>query len=105
MEELGNWSSNKKEGLDLKWSNGNIWKGQIPFNEKFEFKFVFVQNENITKWEQGENRIFKFRELNNKINNEELDKDGKINFSNDDCIIYEYDKKQEKISVKCSWKN
>ncbi len=105
LNELGNWNSYKNKGLDLNWNNGNIWKAKIPFNKNFEYKFVFVENEIITKWETGGNRVFNYKDIIKNINKNELDKDGKINFINDDFNIYQYDLNNEKIIIKSYWKN
>lgn len=103
--ELGDWGSNNNPGLILNFKEGYIWSGKIPFKENFEFKFVFFhENGSFNKWESGENRTFNFNEIKKKIEEEETDRDGKIIFS-DDCTMYEYDQKQEKIKIKCNWRN
>jgi hypothetical protein len=113
LNELGNWNStsSNNQGLDLIWNNGNIWKGQIPFKENlnFEYKFIFQKDNNGSnkKWENGGNRIFNYKDIIQKLNKNELDKEGKINFTidNNDRNIYQYDQKEEKLIIKCIWKN
>lgn len=52
--ELGNWDVSK--GLNLEWSEGNLWKASIPLNcDSIEYKYVCVA-EDHARWEEGENR-------------------------------------------------
>jgi hypothetical protein len=71
----------------------------------FEYKYVFVEDNKIAKWEEGENRNFNLCDIRKKINKNELDCDGKINFTNEDFNIYQYDSKNEIIIIKSNWKN
>ena len=47
--KFGNWNLNK--GFHLKWNEGNIWTGEMFFEngdiQNFEFKFVVVEKEKI----------------------------------------------------------
>jgi len=104
IDELGNWKSQNNGGLDLTWSSGNIWKGEIPYKEKFEFKFIFLQNENIVKWEGGENRIFDINTIKDLITQDKPDKAGKIIIQNKNNL-YEYDKNTSTLKIKCLWRN
>jgi len=104
IDELGNWDSHTTRGLNLIWNTGNIWKGEINFKEKFEFKFVFLQHEEIVKWESGENRVFDINTIREFISTEKLDKEGKI-IINKETNLYEYDQNTGTIKIKCIWRN
>jgi len=90
--------------LNLTWHTGNIWKGEILFKEKFEYKFIFLQNEITTKWESGENRLFDINSIYDDIKPKNLDKDGKI-LINKGTNLFEFDQKTEIIKIKCIWRN
>jgi hypothetical protein len=59
------------------------------------------------RWENGENRAFTYKDIMQKLNKNQLDKDGKLNFTidKDDHINYQFDQKEEKLIIKCIWKN
>ena len=47
----------------MKWSEGNIWKTSINYNntndvKDFEYKFIVMSNNHIKHWEDGNNRKF-----------------------------------------------
>ena len=58
ISELGSWDQNR--ALRMKWNDGNIWKSQINYDfnmsQEFEFKFIFIENGHVKKWEDGNNR-------------------------------------------------
>ncbi len=60
INELGRWDQNK--ALKMTWSDGNIWKGIIYFNNNtiydFEYKFIFISKGCVKQWENGNNRKF-----------------------------------------------
>lgn len=66
-EFLGNWDPLK--GLELEWSEGDIWTVNILLGEgalsDFEYKYVCIKNNGI-QWEQGENKVFKVSDGVNK---------------------------------------
>ena len=69
IPEFGNWSLNG--ALFLGWNKGNIWKGERKIERDinyFEFKFVIVEKNKIKWWQKAGG--------NNKINLEEITKDG-----------------------------
>ena len=74
--KFGNWNLNK--GFHLKWNEGNIWTGEMLFEngdiQNFEFKFVVVEKEKIKYWESGENNIFNHEELINNIRKNGMEK-------------------------------
>lgn len=61
INELGSWK--RKKALQMKWSEGNIWKTSMNYNntndvKDFEYKFVVMSNNHIKHWEDGNNRKF-----------------------------------------------
>ena len=66
---LGNWDENK--AFKLIWSNGHVWKGEIPVNiyvaKGFEFKFIIIQDKKVKTWENGENNKFDYDGFINEI--------------------------------------
>ena len=92
---LGNW--NQDRVIKLKWNKGNIWKGSISINEynlaDFEFKFVLLNNNKISKWENGANNIVNF----NKIYQEVIKgRNGRFN-------KYNYEYINDELILKCKW--
>lgn len=63
LDELGKWNQNKV--LRLNWTNGNVWNKEISYvnGSDFEFKFIFINNGRVVKWEDGNNRPFNFRNV------------------------------------------
>ena len=70
IKALGNWDKDKalKMGFD---KDENVWEKEIILNKKkdFEYKFIFVSNETVRKWEDGNNRIFKYSYVQKLIEN------------------------------------
>ena len=94
-ESLGNWKQDKV--IKLKWNKGNIWRGSISINEynlaDFEFKFVLLNNNKISKWESGSNNIVNF----NKIYQEVIKRrNGRFN-------KYNYEYLDDELVLKCKW--
>ena len=94
---LGNWDENK--AFKLIWSNGHVWKGEIPVNiyvaKGFEFKFVIIQDKKVKTWENGENNKFDYDGFINEI------KANKKGFY--DKYEYEYNNNGELIFF-CKWR-
>ena len=67
IDKLGNWDECK--ALNMNWTEGNIWKANIEYddNKGFEYKFIFMENGAIKKWEDGINRIFSFSQIKNLL--------------------------------------
>ena len=65
IDKLGNWDEYK--ALNMNWTEGNIWKANIEYDDikGFEYKFIFMENGAIKKWEDGINRIFSFSQIKN----------------------------------------
>lgn len=60
INELGCW--NQSCALRMDWNDGNIWRGQLIFNDNnlvdFEYKFIFISKGCVKQWEEGNNRKF-----------------------------------------------
>ena len=97
LSKLGSWELNG--ALKLKWSEGNVWIGEINIEdddwENIEFKFIVIEKGKIKRWEQGENNLINFDEL---IKNILSNKVGRYN-----KYKYEYNKNEETLSIKCHW--
>ncbi len=64
IDKLGNWDKNKC--YKLKCFNEKIRKGSIDYNnnyKNFEFKFALLSNNNIIKYQEGENNYFEITNL------------------------------------------
>lgn len=95
--KFGNWNLNK--GFHLKWNEGNIWTGEMFFEngdiQNFEFKFVVVEKEKIKYWESGENNIFNHEELINNIRKNKIGSYSKYK--------YEYNERNNSLFIKSNW--
>ena len=62
LDEMGQWSNFK---CKMKWTEGHIWvlDGLIVKKPYFLYKYVVLQNDQPSKWEQGDNRIADLRVL------------------------------------------
>lgn len=67
INPLGNW--NQDNALRMKWTEGNVWLKEIPLDNSqgFDFKFIFVVNSKVQKWEDGDNRSFNIAEAKQLI--------------------------------------
>ncbi len=69
LNELGNW--NQDNALRMQWTDGNIWIKEIEGNnDNIEYKFIFIVNNRVQRWEDGGNRILNLKEIKEKIKNE-----------------------------------
>ena len=70
IKELGNWDKDKALKMGFN-KDENVWEKEIILNKKkdFEYKFIFVSNEIMRKWEDGNNRIFKYYYVKKLIEN------------------------------------
>ena len=92
IDKLGNWDEYK--ALNMNWTEGNIWKANIEYNDNkgFEYKFIFMENGAIKKWEDGINRIFSFSQIKNLLEPNLISgKIIKLNYIMDQSIEYNYD--------------
>ena len=91
IDKLGNW--NEYKALNMNWTEGNIWKANIEYDDIkcFEYKFIFMENGSIKKWEDGINRIFSFTQIKNLLEpNLTVGKIIKLNNIMDQSIEYNY---------------
>ena len=69
INELGNWDP--FNALKLQWNEGNIWKACIHLKDNnlldFEYKFIFLCDGRIQKWEDGNNRKYIFSQIKGLI--------------------------------------
>ena len=95
---LGNWDESK--AFKLIWSNGHVWKGEIPVNnyivKGFEFKFVIIQDKKVKTWENGENNKFDYDGFINEI---KVNKKGFYS-----KYEYEYNAHNGELSFYCKWR-
>ena len=91
IDKLGNW--NEYKALNMNWTEGNIWKANMEYDDikGFEYKFIFMENGSIKKWEDGINRIFSFTQIKNLLEpNLTVGKIIKLNNIMDQSIEYNY---------------
>ena len=101
FKELGEWNQDK--ALKMEWTNGNVWIKKIDYSENidFEFKFIFIVNMRVEKWEDGNNRKFNFNEIKNKIENEKNNSDVvNININQQ---IYKFDSNENLLTIIAQW--
>ena len=101
IKELGEWNQDK--ALKMEWTNGNVWIKKVDYNENidFEFKFIFIVNMRVEKWEDGNNRKFNFNEIKNKIENEKNNSDVvNININQQ---IYKFDSNENLLTIIAEW--
>ncbi len=89
--------------MSLTWSEGSIWKALIQAIENVEFKFVFLESNQVKKWEGGNNRILNLEQIINLFEKEKI-VDDKITLDMN-TEIYIYDHTNCLLTVKCSWIN
>jgi hypothetical protein len=101
FKELGEWNQDK--ALKMEWTNGNVWIKKIDYSENidFEFKFIFIVNMKVEKWEDGNNRIFNFNEIKSKLENEKNNSDiVNINLNQQ---IYKFDSNENLLTIIAEW--
>ena len=101
IKELGEWNQDK--ALKMEWTNGNVWIKKIDYSENidFEFKFIFIVNMKVEKWEDGNNRIFNFNEIKSKLENEKNNSDiVNINLNQQ---IYKFDSNENLLTIIAEW--
>ncbi len=95
IDYLGNWNTNKV--FKLKRTNGNLWVGSISINEDnlidFEFKFILLYHNKIIKWESGNNNIFSFNDIYQKL----------IQQKNGKYSKYSYKYLEDELILNCKW--
>ena len=101
FKELGEWNQDK--ALKMEWTNGNVWIKKIDYSENidFEFKFIFIVNMKVEKWEDGNNRTFNFNEIKSKLENEKNNSDiVNINLNQQ---IYKFDSNENLLTIIAEW--
>lgn len=101
FKELGEWNQDK--ALKMEWTNGNVWIKKIDYSENnnFEFKFIFIVNMRVEKWEDGNNRIFNYNDIKNRLENEKNNSDV-ISFSLNQQI-YKFDSNENLLTIIADW--
>ena len=102
ISQIGNWDQGN--ATKLRWTDGNIWIVDIYLNgiTEFEYKFIFIENNWVKTWEDGNNRFYNFNEIKGRLDN------GNVN--GDFIYVYdfnqtnlEYDIKNNALKIICQW--
>ncbi len=88
----------------MNWSFGNYWRAQINLENYFEYKFVFIENDKVKKWEGGANRVFCVSKITNDLNESENAGKEVITIDGKYSEIYEFDTKTNILRIICKWK-
>ena len=102
IPELGSWNQNKAKRMQ--WNEWNIWRITMDYNEEndFEYKYIFVVNNNVEVWEDGENRKFEYKNIKEKLNSNNKGGDI-IKLDNIKKQNYEYDNKTKILKIISVW--
>ena len=103
IKELGNWNQNK--ALKMKYNEEeNVWQKELILSKKedFEYKFIFISNGRVRKWEDGNNRIFKYSYIKKLI---EINlKDGTAHLEEENNhVSFDYNIKEQLLLINCGW--
>ena len=103
IKELGNWNQNK--ALKMKYNEEeNVWQKELILSKKedFEYKFIFISNGRVRKWEDGNNRIFKYSYIKKLI---EINlKDGTAHLEEENNhVSFDYNIKEQLLLINCDW--
>ena len=102
IKELGNW--NQEKSLKMEYNEEeNIWQKEFELNNKedFEYKFIFISNGIIKKWEDGNNRIFKYSYIIKLI---EMNlEDGIAHLEEENQESFEYYLNEQLLIINCDW--
>ena len=102
INELSNWDQGRAKKLT--WTDGNIWIIDFYFNVSFDFeyKFIFIENNWVKTWEDGNNRIYNFNEIKGRLDNGNVN--GDFIYVNDfNQTNLEYDIKNNALKIICQW--
>ena len=104
INELGNWNQDKVVKMEY-YKEVNIWKKEliIDSNKDFEYKFIILTNGKIKKWENGNNRIFKFSDSKKLI--EKNLEDGMAHIEKESHESFDYDLKKQLLFINCNWQS
>ena len=104
ISELGSWDQNR--ALRMNWNDGNIWKASINYDfsreKEFEFKYIFIENGRVKKWEDGNNRKLEFNQLKNLIE-PNIKEEYIVEFKNNNGKDIIYDHKEGNLTIICNW--
>ena len=104
ISELGSWDQNK--ALRMNWNDGNIWKSSINYDfgreKEFEFKFIFIENGRVKKWEDGNNRKLEFYQLK-EIIEPKIKEENNVEFKNSNGKDVIYYNKEGILTIVCNW--
>lgn len=91
--------------VPLRWSEGHIWTTTLETKdlpEKSAFKFVIREFGGAIKWENGDNREFDIKSIQNTLNSNQ-EKGVAITVIKDDNIEMEFDSKSQELTLTYSW--
>ena len=104
ISELGSWDQNR--ALRMNWNDGNIWKASINYDfsreKEFEFKYIFIENGRVKKWEDGNNRKLEFNQLKSLIE-PNIKEEYFVEFKNNNGKDIIYDHKEGNLTIICNW--
>jgi len=103
IKELGNWNQDKALKMEY-FDEENIWQKEFILNKKedFEYKFIFISNGVVKKWEDGNNRIFKYSYIKKLI---EINlQDGFAHLEEENNESYDYDLNEHILFINCDWR-
>ena len=104
ISELGSWDQNR--ALRMNWNDGNIWKANINYDfgkeKEFEFKYIFIENGRVKRWEDGNNRKLEFSQLKNLIE-PNIKEEYFIEFKNINGKDIIYNPKEGILTIVCIW--
>jgi hypothetical protein len=88
----------------MTWNEGNFWKAQIPFQDYFEYKFVFLEHDKVKKWENGPNRVFDFSTIKTSLEIQKPTSEDKIELIGKFVEDYTYNIKTNVLIMKSTWR-
>ena len=100
LKELGNWNQDKALKMEY-YKEENIWQKELILTKKkdFEYKFIILSNGIVRKWEDGNNRIFKYNYIK-KILEMNLE-DGIAHIEEENEESFDYDSKEKLLIINC----
>ena len=100
LKELGNWNQDKALKMEF-YKEENIWQKELILSKKkdFEYKFIILSNGIVRKWEDGNNRIFKYNYIK-KLLEMNLE-DGIAHIEEEDEESFDYDSKEKLLIINC----
>ena len=102
IKELGNW--NQEKALKMEFDkDDNVWEKELNLMKKkdFEYKFIFVSNGIIIKWEDGNNRIFKYSYIKKLVENNLEDGIAHIEEDEENQESFDNDLKEKLLIINC----